>query len=99
MPFDRPDVVACPYLPTEAEYKSQLIDAGFKVSVFEDVTREWAKYTSERYQAYCETIERHNNVHGPELAEHLRIFYNTVKTLFASGRLRGARIVAYKIER
>lgn len=90
------DVVACPYLPTERTYRKQLSDAGFDVASFEDVTSEWAKYTQDRYELYCKTLERQNRVHGDELAEQLRTFYKTTSELFASGRLRGARITCFK---
>jgi hypothetical protein len=80
---DLRDVVSCPYLPTKARYLADLQEAGFGDIQFDDVSALWAAFTAERAAAY--------KAAAAPIAS-LDTFYSTVASLFAAGRLGGARI-------
>ena len=89
-------VVACPYLPDKAQYIEDLENAGFKDIQFEDVTDKWSHFVKNRVLRFDENKNRHTNIHGPELTNHLETFYQTVSNLFQGGNLGGVKISGRK---
>ena len=86
--------VYCNYLPSLEDYQAQLSAAGFADIELLDLTADWSDFVAERLSAFRAARERHTTLHGTELVEGLDDFYATVSTIFAGGRLGGARIVA-----
>jgi cyclopropane fatty-acyl-phospholipid synthase-like methyltransferase len=86
--------VQCPYVPTSATYRTHLADAGFARVNMDDVTADWARYTSARLEAYRSARVRNIAVHGAAVVDGLDDFYGTVEGLFRSGLIAGLRITA-----
>mmetsp|Transcript_7542 Transcript_7542/g.8574 ORF Transcript_7542/g.8574 Transcript_7542/m.8574 type:complete len:331 (+) Transcript_7542:24-1016(+) len=88
--------IACPHVPTRAEYTHTLLKAGFTEVAIRDVSESWGTYTAERAQQFLVNRERHVRVHGEEMYQSLQRFYDTMATLYRNGRLGGAVITATK---
>ncbi|MFN3926031.1 MAG: methyltransferase domain-containing protein [Pseudanabaenaceae cyanobacterium] len=84
--------IACPYLPTQAEYIAQLEQAGFRDIHFENVTPLWRWWVANRYQRFQEQQAIYLQRHGTEMVNSYLQFYGAVADLFAGGKLGGARI-------
>lgn len=84
-------------LPTAEEYKKALLDAGFEEVELEDVTENWTALTVARSAKYSAERDTHVAVHGEAAVAGLTRFYSSVASLFASGKLGGARITATKL--
>lgn len=96
---DRSDLagpVACPYLPTEEQYRQDLASAGLELERWEDMTAAWTEFCASRAAAFRTASERHCRVHGQVLLDELLHFYDTVVGLFQRGNLGGVRLVARK---
>ncbi|MCJ1279175.1 hypothetical protein MMC21_006999 [Puttea exsequens] len=78
------DVVACPYLPSVAEYVRGLEKAGFVDVLVEDLAEEWRGFVVER-------AERYKGEEGRE--KEMEVFYDAVAGLFEGGHVGGARFV------
>lgn len=90
------DDVYCPYLPNEETYKRDLVQAGFEIVTFEDLTEDWRQYTTQRVAKWDADHDRLVQVHREDTFNRLRYFYNIVRELYAGGHLGGARILARK---
>ena len=84
------------YLPNRNQYRMDLVDAGFELVVFEDMSEDWAAFTHDRLNSYLDQRERHLRVHGEEVFDTMCAFYDTMVRLFSSGKLGGIRVVARK---
>ncbi|KAJ2979967.1 hypothetical protein NQ176_g2931 [Zarea fungicola] len=82
------DIVSCPYLPSREQYVADLEAAGFTDVQFTEMTGEWADFVHARAVEYGQFA-------GHEAS--LLTFYSTIDSLFGSGQLGGARIMAKKI--
>ena len=80
------NAVSCPYLPTKAEYITQLGKAGFVDVHFEDVTAIWAEFVHAR------ALEYRKKEGEKDFEESLARFYDAVDGLFAGGEVGGVRI-------
>ena len=91
-------VVGCVRMPpSNVAWCGLLSKAGFATVEFEDVTKSWQAWVQKRSQFYTDTMERHVRVHGEQGARHMLDFYSSVDKLFASGNLKGCRILAKKV--
>jgi cyclopropane fatty-acyl-phospholipid synthase-like methyltransferase len=86
--------VRCTYLPTAAEYRAALEDAGFRDVAVDDLSADWTTFTAERLARFRERRARHEAVYGAEVAAGLEDFFATIAALYADGVLGGVRIVA-----
>jgi len=86
--------VRCTYLPTAAEYRTALEDAGFRDIVVEDLSADWTAYTADRLARFRERRARHVAVYGTDVAAGLDDFFATIAGLYAGGVLGGVRILA-----
>mmetsp|Transcript_52573 Transcript_52573/g.119833 ORF Transcript_52573/g.119833 Transcript_52573/m.119833 type:complete len:339 (-) Transcript_52573:292-1308(-) len=88
-------VVGCPPpLPAQDAYAQQLLEAGFKVESFVDITEAWGAFVKERAALYQAGEARHRRVQGDATYENMQEFYDNVNKLFHAGNLGGAVIVA-----
>jgi cyclopropane fatty-acyl-phospholipid synthase-like methyltransferase len=83
-------------MPTLAQYRQQLEDAGFVVEEMQDVTKDWQRLTHERAENWTTQREEQIQVHGEELYSGLSFFYKSIDVLFQGGHTGGVRIVARK---
>lgn len=92
------DEVAVPnaLLPTQDEYVKTLTTCGFAEVKFEDVTKEWIEFTKKRLEKWNEDKDRVTRIHGENTWTELKVFYTSVYTLFASGKLGGAKLWFHK---
>ncbi len=88
--------VACPYLPSEEEYKKTLEGAGFVDVEWEVMNDRWLPFVERRLAAFRAAEARNRRVHGEAMCAELDLFYRTVKELFERGNLGGVRIRARK---
>jgi len=84
--------IACPYLPTQAEYVEQLESAGFTNIQFVPVTSIWREWVRERLLKFQARQHIYLQRHDADMVASYLHFYQTVADLFAGGRLGGARI-------
>ena len=84
------------YLPDRATYESDYRDAGFSNLEVDDMSEDWREFTHERYVAFCNDRQRHEQVHGDVIVAGLESFYATVDRLFSGGNLGGIRLVGRK---
>jgi cyclopropane fatty-acyl-phospholipid synthase-like methyltransferase len=105
-------VVRAPFSPGDAEavrrmlygetmtsvddYVADVVKAGFVDIEITDMTPGWAVFCQGRAAAFSRSRERHERVHGPEIAARLETFFSTVDRLFASGSLGGVRLTAHR---
>ena len=82
------------HLPGLDLYSREFIEAGFEVLRCDDMTDDWAAFTSGRLEDYLDQSERHLRVHGEAVFETMCAFYSTMVTHFSSGKLGGLRLVA-----
>jgi len=85
-------------LPSLAEYRSDLENAGFAIETCTDMTADWARFTRERLAAYRADRARHVRVHGEATVDALDDFYSAVDHQFQSGKLGGLRLCAIRQE-
>jgi cyclopropane fatty-acyl-phospholipid synthase-like methyltransferase len=87
--------VYCSHLVNEETYTKELSAAGFERIEFEDRTDIWRKFVADREQAFiagkADFIESYDERTFAALAS----FYETIRTLFAGGRLGGGCILAH----
>lgn len=76
------------------DYVADVIKAGFVDVETTDMTPAWRVFCQGRAAAFRSNLDRHQRVHGAEIAARLDTFFSTVDRLFASGSLGGVRIVA-----
>jgi sarcosine/dimethylglycine N-methyltransferase len=81
-------------LPGASTYRQDVIDAGFEIEVFEDLTADWSGFTRERLAIYRAERARHTRVHGEATVDDLESFYAAVDYHFQTGTLGGLRICA-----
>ena len=85
------------YLPSRDQYRLDLVAAGFEAVLLEDMSDDWTAFTRARLDQYLEHRDRHLRVHGEEVFETMRGFYETMVRLFSGGKLGGVRVVARMI--
>lgn len=88
------DRVGCPVPITESVWREYLAASGWKDVEFQDVSAEWTVFLGARSLNYETTYDAHVAAVGTTEAARMRIFYANVCALFATGELRGCRIVA-----
>ncbi len=81
------DVVSCPYLPDESQYRKDLEEAGLEVTNWVDMSAEWGDFVHKRALEYRK---------GNEVEENLAAFYDAVDWLFGGGKVGGCRITGIK---
>mgnify|MGYP002806773217 FL=1 len=74
-----------------------MVAAGFEAVLLEDMSDDWTAFTRARLDQYLEHRVRHLRVHGEEVFETMRGFYETMVRLFSGGKLGGLRVVARRI--
>ena len=84
------------YLPDGKTYKEDLINMGFNIILFQDMTKKWNKFTLERYISYDKERDRNLRIHGESVVESLSSFYNFIVRYFSGGKLGGIRVIAKK---
>lgn len=87
------ELIACPFVPTRRQYIDVLTQAGFVDIRLRDVTESFAQFTAKRATAFVVDEARHVRVHGRELYETLKTFYDAMATLYQGG-LGGVVITA-----
>lgn len=88
--------IHCKRCPTPTEYVQHLVDAGFEVTLKQDLTGDWVKYTGERSEQFDKSLAETTAIHGEEDVEALSGFYRGVAELFENGNLGGIRLMATK---
>lgn len=88
--------VYCRYLPTLAQYQSELVAAGFEIALAEDLTAEWTDKTADRLTAFRAGRAKETEVHGESLVANVEAFYSAVAELFKGGHCGGLRILCRK---
>ncbi|CAF0797295.1 unnamed protein product [Didymodactylos carnosus] len=88
--------VYCRYIPTAEEYAQQLNENGFSVVETESLTDDWTLVTKQRLEQFEATMDHQLQVHGKEIYERLKFFYEKIVELFQGGHVGGIRIVAQK---
>ncbi len=83
------DVISCPHLPSEQQYRADLAGAKLDVVRWEDMTTTWSEFVHKRAVEYRK---------GEEIEESLAAFYDVVDWLFSSGTIGGCRITAVNRE-
>jgi cyclopropane fatty-acyl-phospholipid synthase-like methyltransferase len=78
------------------DYKLNLKKVGFKLISCQDMSEQWTKFTRERILTYNQNKNRNLRVHGKNVVSSLSSFYSFIDRYFASGKLGGIRIIAYK---
>jgi hypothetical protein len=86
-------LVGTTYVPTQAQYEKDLIEAGLSNLEFIDMTAEWVKWTAARRDEFLENREENARLHGEEHAKKREVFYRGIADVFASGFLGGVKIV------
>ncbi|KAH8880128.1 methyltransferase domain-containing protein [Thozetella sp. PMI_491] len=81
------DVIFCPYLPDEKQYRRDLEEAGLQVAKWQDMTSEWGDFVHARAADYRKR---------DEVDENLAAFYDTADWLLRHGKVGGCRITAAK---
>lgn len=84
------------YIVSYDDYASDLIKAGLKGIVSEDMTKSWSDFTKSRHKAYEDNIARHTRVHNEAVVENMLYFYNFAMRYLDGGKLGGIRIYAKK---
>ena len=84
------------YLPDFETYASDYRDAGFSNLKIDDLSENWRQFTHERYVAFCDDRQRHEQVHGEVIVDGLESFYAAVDRLFSGGNLGGLRLMGQK---
>ena len=62
----------------------------------DDLSDDWRQFTHERYVAFYNDRQRHEQVHGEVIVGGLESFYAAVDRLFAGGNLGGLRLMGQK---
>ncbi|MAC60364.1 MAG: hypothetical protein CMN37_00515 [SAR116 cluster bacterium] len=84
------------YIVSYDDYASDLIKAGFKGIISDDMTKSWSDFTKSRHKAYKDNIARHTRVHNEAVVENMLYFYNFAMRYLDGGKLGGIRIYAKK---
>ncbi len=83
-------------LVSENDYFLSLENAGFDVSMADDMTDDWTEFTSERLKNFRESREQYISIHGREAYEVIETFYSKMAGYFSRGLVGGLRIAAYR---
>lgn len=85
-------MIACPNLPSIAQYQQHLVEAGFGHITWENVTPLWQSWVQERLTQFLKKQDYYRQKHGDDLVQSYLDFYQAVADLFAGGNLGGVRI-------
>ena len=77
-------------------YIANVEQAGFSSVQFDDQTDDWCQFVDIRIKAHVANFESYSQIHSPEMAETIKIFYDSVSGLFNGGNLGGVRVKAVK---
>jgi cyclopropane fatty-acyl-phospholipid synthase-like methyltransferase len=88
--------VYCEFVPSLADYETQLRDAGFDDIELTDMTGAWLPFVQARKEEFFRCRERNLRVHDPEIVDGLEEFYTSIVDLFEGGNLGGVRVIARK---
>ena len=80
----------------QEDYKSNLINAGFADIGFEHQTDDWSFFVRNRKEAHDANFEAYASRHSQQMAEDIKVFYDTMDRLFAGGNLGGVKLTATK---
>ncbi|EBA03126.1 SAM-dependent methyltransferase [Rhodobacterales bacterium HTCC2150] len=75
-------------------YFASLENAGFDVSVADDMTNDWLEFTFDRLKKFRDSREQYVSVHGVEGYEIIETFYTKMAGYFSRGLVGGLRIAA-----
>ncbi len=85
-------VIACPFLPSRAQYIQDLATAGFINIEFIDITHLWQPWLQQRLEKFIQNRSYYEGLFDRDLIDSYQYFYQTVADLFSGGNIGGARI-------
>jgi len=91
---DLADKVFCPYVPSLADYVTDLEIAGFTEVRTVDKSADWTAFVTSRFHAFRSERSELVARYGEATVDSLDDFYETVAALFSNGRLGGLRVTA-----
>lgn len=83
-----------------SEWQKALVENGFELIKFTDMTRKWTRFVVDRANAFEASLEEAVKRHGEEnrdLVVSYNQFYSSMKELFLKKSLTGFRVIARKI--
>ncbi|CAF1404384.1 unnamed protein product [Adineta ricciae] len=88
--------VFCKYLPTIDEYQQHLIQSGFQIIQIVDLSEDWRNFTKERLDSFEQNQNKLIEIHGEEIYQRLKYFFQSIVKVFSGKNVGGIRIIAQK---
>lgn len=83
------------HLLTQEEYIQELKNVGFVNLEYSNETEDWSKFVKERSLKHLSIRKTYEELHGEEAFENMKIFYETIVSLF-EGSLGGCKYTAQR---